>query len=85
VIYDCFPFFNELELLELRLHELAPVVDRHVLVEATVTHSGQPKPLHFADNEDPFRHHRPDYTFAHVEIDETFRTTCVADATGSPA
>ena len=28
MIYDCFPFFNELELLEIRLHELGDVVDR---------------------------------------------------------
>lgn len=47
MIVDCFPFFNELDLLEIRLHELAPVVDRFVLCEATLTHSGKPKPLVF--------------------------------------
>jgi hypothetical protein len=41
MIYDCFTFFNELELLELRLHELAGVVDKFVLVEATQTHSSR--------------------------------------------
>ena len=50
MIYDCFLFFNELELLELRLHELADVVDRFVLVEATTTFSNKPKPLHYAEN-----------------------------------
>lgn len=50
MIVDCFPFFNELDLLEIRLHELAPVVDRFVLCEATLTHSGKPKPLYFSDN-----------------------------------
>jgi hypothetical protein len=50
MIYDCFTFFNELELLELRLHEMAGVVDKFVLVEANLTHSGQPKPLHFHEN-----------------------------------
>lgn len=50
VIYDTFPFFNELDLLEIRLHELDPVVDFFVLVEATHTHSGQPKPLHYQNN-----------------------------------
>ena len=49
-VFDCFPFFNELDVLEIRLGVLAPVVDRFVLVEADRTHSGQPKPLHFADN-----------------------------------
>jgi beta-1,4-mannosyl-glycoprotein beta-1,4-N-acetylglucosaminyltransferase len=42
---DCFPFFNEVALLEARLHELAPVVDRFVICEGTRTFSGQPKPL----------------------------------------
>lgn len=50
MIYDCFTFFNELELLELRLHELAEVVDKFVLVEATKTHSNKPKPLHYQEN-----------------------------------
>jgi beta-1,4-mannosyl-glycoprotein beta-1,4-N-acetylglucosaminyltransferase len=50
MIYDCFTFFNELELLELRLHELAGVVDKFVLVEATQTHTNKPKPLHYQEN-----------------------------------
>jgi len=54
MIYDCFTFFNELELLELRLHELAGVVDRFVLVEATRTFTNQPKPLCFQDNQQKF-------------------------------
>ncbi len=54
MIYDCFTFFNELEVLRLRLEELWEVVDRFVLVEATVTHAGAPKPLVFADNREAF-------------------------------
>ena len=50
MIYDCFTFFNELELLELRLNELAGVVDKFVLVEATQTHTNKPKPLHYHEN-----------------------------------
>lgn len=50
MIYDCFTFFNELELLELRLNELAVVVDKFVLVEATQTHTNKPKPLHYQEN-----------------------------------
>ncbi|MBP2302746.1 tetratricopeptide repeat protein [Azospirillum picis] len=49
-VFDCFQFHNELELLEVRLAELSGVVDRFVLVEATYTHAGDPKPLHYADN-----------------------------------
>jgi beta-1,4-mannosyl-glycoprotein beta-1,4-N-acetylglucosaminyltransferase len=50
MIYDCFTFFNELELLELRLHELSGVVDKFVLVEATQTHTNKLKPLHYQEN-----------------------------------
>jgi beta-1,4-mannosyl-glycoprotein beta-1,4-N-acetylglucosaminyltransferase len=50
MIYDCFTFFNELDLLEIRLNTLAGVVDKFVLVEATETFSGNPKPLYFQDN-----------------------------------
>ncbi|MGH7899085.1 MAG: hypothetical protein ACREQQ_14110, partial [Candidatus Binatia bacterium] len=55
MIVDAFPFFDELELLEVRLHELSSVVDRFVLVEATRTHSNRPKPLHYHENRDRFR------------------------------
>jgi len=49
MIYDGFMFFNELDLLEIRLHELKDVVDRFILVESTLTHSGKQKPLYFAN------------------------------------
>lgn len=54
MIYDCFPFFNELDVLELRLRELSGVVDRFVLVEADSTHMGAPKPLFFEENKAAF-------------------------------
>jgi Glycosyltransferase family 17 len=49
-VWDCFIFNNEFELLDFRLSLLDPVVDRFVLVEATRTHTGDPKPARFADN-----------------------------------
>jgi len=49
-VYDCFTFYNELDILELRLAELNEVVDTFVLVEATRTHSGNDKPLVFSEN-----------------------------------
>jgi beta-1,4-mannosyl-glycoprotein beta-1,4-N-acetylglucosaminyltransferase len=54
MIYDCFTFFNELDLLEIRLNELASVVDKFVLVEATHTFTGQSKSLHFQKNKKRF-------------------------------
>ena len=54
MIYDCFTFFNELDLLEIRLNTLDGVVDRFVIAEATRTHRGQPKELLFEKNRDRF-------------------------------
>lgn len=55
MIYDCFQFFNELDLLALRLNVLDPVVDRFVISESTVTFSGRPKPLYYAENKALFK------------------------------
>ena len=54
MIYDCFSFFNELDLLEIRLNVLKDVVDKFVLVEAGETHTGKPKPLFFKENKARF-------------------------------
>ncbi len=53
-VYDCFPFFNELDLLEIRINELQDVVDYFVLVESVETQRGVPKPLYFAENKQRF-------------------------------
>lgn len=53
-IYDCFTFFNELDLLEIRLNELHDVVDYFVLVEATFTFQNKPKPLYYEENKQRF-------------------------------
>jgi len=53
--WDCFMFRGELDMLECRLTELedSPVW-RHVLVEADVTHRGDPKPRVFFENRERF-------------------------------
>ncbi|MFC7175736.1 hypothetical protein [Halosegnis marinus] len=53
-IYDCFIFYNEVEVLKLRLNELDDVVDKFVLVEATETFQGDDKELHFEQNREQF-------------------------------
>ena len=55
-VYDGFMFFNELDLLEIRLRELYDVVDTFVVVEATVTFSGHPRELVFEANRQRFRY-----------------------------
>lgn len=67
-VYDCFPFFNELDILEIRLAELDPLVDYFVIVEATRTFTGRPKPLYYADNQrryEPYAH-----KILHVVVDD---------------
>lgn len=52
MIYDCFLFFDEFMLLEVRLKELDAVIDKFVLVEAAHTFSGKPKPLYYDEVKD---------------------------------
>ena len=67
-LFDCFTFFNELDLLELRLRELNPLVHRFVLVEAPQTFTGLTKPLHFKLNRDRFEGFLPKIVY--VELPE---------------
>jgi Glycosyltransferase family 17/Methyltransferase domain len=54
-VYDCFPFFNELDLLELRLQELWDTVDYFVIAEANSTFCSNPKPFNIELNFDRFK------------------------------
>ena len=49
-IYDCFQFFDEEMLLDLRLNIMDKYIDKFVITEATYTHSGNPKKLIFDIN-----------------------------------
>ena len=46
-IYDCFMYFDEDLLLDLRLHTLNKFVKKFVITEATYTHNGNKKKLNF--------------------------------------
>ena len=54
-IVDVFPFFNELDLLEIRLNVLDPYVDLFIISEATKTFSGLDKPLYYENNKKLFK------------------------------
>jgi hypothetical protein len=47
-IYDCFTFYNEFDLLELRLRELYDHVDHFVIVEANRTFQNKDKPFYYS-------------------------------------
>lgn len=53
-VVDVFPFFNELDILEIRLNVLDPYVDCFILSEATKTFSGLDKPLYYEENKERF-------------------------------
>lgn len=69
MIYDCFQFFNELDLLKLRLNILSPVVDKFVISEATETFSGLPKPLYYEENKEMFAEFQD--RIIHVVVSDT--------------
>lgn len=54
MIYDCFPFFNELDILEIRLNTLYDTVDYFVITEANKTHTGKDKEYIFEKNKERF-------------------------------
>ena len=49
-IYDCFTFYNEFDLLEIRFRELYDHVDHFVIVEGATTYTDIPKPFYFEEN-----------------------------------
>lgn len=71
MVYDCFPFFNEVDILNLRLHILDKYVDRFVIEEATTTFSGQPKELCFEKNKDRFKDFLHKITYIVVDENPT--------------
>tara|TARA_B000000557_G_scaffold120318_1_gene97710 strand:+ start:288 stop:1112 length:825 start_codon:yes stop_codon:yes gene_type:complete len=53
-IIDCFTFYNEIDLLNLRLSELYDYVDYFVISESLHTHRGKSKKLYLEENMDLF-------------------------------
>ena len=87
-IFDCFKFFNELELLELRLMELYDTVDYFVLVEANKTHTGKLKNYIFEENKNNFEKFldkiihikvddMPPYSQSDIWTAENFQRNCI--------
>ena len=75
MVYDCIPFFNELDILKLRLGILNPVVDKFIIEEATVTFSGEPKELCFEKNKEMFQEYLPKIEYIIVDNSPTESAT----------
>ena len=88
MIIDCFPFFNELDVLDIRLNTLAPFVDCFVLVEASKTQSLKDKDFFFEKNKERFKQFKE--KIIHVKVEnypneggwamENFQRNCILDA-----
>jgi len=50
MLIDSFLFFNETELVELRIKYLEKIVNYFVVIEADITHQGKKKGLEFSKN-----------------------------------
>jgi beta-1,4-mannosyl-glycoprotein beta-1,4-N-acetylglucosaminyltransferase len=64
---DAFYFFDEFDLLEIRLNILEPYVDYFVLIEATESFNGKPKPLYFYNNKN--RYEKWNHKIKHYVVD----------------
>jgi beta-1,4-mannosyl-glycoprotein beta-1,4-N-acetylglucosaminyltransferase len=86
-VYDCFTFFNELDLLEFRLSLLEDVVDKFVICESNLTHSGKTKPYYYHENKSRFS--RWESKIIHIPIEQSvegfeFKKVSSYDPTNGP-
>ena len=65
---DAFLFFQELDLLDIRLEYLDPYVDFFVIVEACQTFSGKPKPFNFECHKE--RYSRYAHKICYLKIED---------------
>jgi beta-1,4-mannosyl-glycoprotein beta-1,4-N-acetylglucosaminyltransferase len=70
MVFDCFTFFNELDLLEFRLRLLSGVVDKFVICESNLTFSGNTKPYNFQDNRERFKDWEDKIIYLPIEQDK---------------
>ena len=85
-IIDCCIFFNEIDMLKIRLNMLYQYVDFFVICEANITHSGESKGYNFLSNQDEFSPWSDKIIFLKYEpdvsgLDFSYKTTKYDDAT----
>jgi beta-1,4-mannosyl-glycoprotein beta-1,4-N-acetylglucosaminyltransferase len=54
-VFDAFSFFNELDILEIRLNTLDPYVDYFIINESPVNFNGGKKPLYYEENKERYK------------------------------
>lgn len=76
-IIDTFMFYNELDMLYYRLSVLYDIIDYFVIVEATRTFAGNPKPLYYNENKHLFS--KFSNKIIHIVDDELRPNICAWD------
>ena len=66
-IFDCFPFFNEYDLLELRLEEAYDHVDYFVISEANRSFQNKSKPWNLENNWDRYKKYHDKMIYLKIE------------------
>ena len=66
-IFDCFQYFNEDHIADLRFNILDEYVDFFIIVESTVNHQGQTRKLHFDKN----KYKKFQNKIVYIEVDDT--------------
>ena len=69
MIIDCFPFFNELDLLDIRLKLLDDIVDKVILIESTRTFTLTKKRLFYNENKNRYSKYKNKIT--HIIVDDS--------------
>ncbi len=69
MVYDLFPFFNEIDICLMRLNVLDKYVDKFIIEESTMTFSGEEKELCFEKNKELFKQFLPKIEY--VVVDDT--------------
>ncbi len=72
-IYDCFQYFNEDYMVDLRLNILNKHVDYFVVSESTRTHQGESKKLNFNINNFPKFKNKIKYIVSEYNSDIDFK------------
>ena len=79
-VFDIFPYDGEIEKLKIKLHEMAPWVERFVVVEAAETFDGRPRPIQLPAQQADVAEFLP--KILHVVVDRfpTYAATAAARA-----
>ena len=84
MIYDCFTFRDELDILEIRLNILGDVVDKFIICEADRTFTNQPKPYVFLQNIDRFSKWIDKITYLPIILEDEGLDFSKKDSTYTP-